>query len=285
MTGVQATYLEDGRLHLNHGPIDLIIMAEGERADKAYAATCRRFEGLLEELVRELPQLRSQAPQPGLSGPVTRRMNRATSPHAKEFITPMAAVAGSVADTILAEMLSVGNLSRAAVNNGGDIAVWVAEGQKMRIALSTGSNEKLGHVDVAAGNGIGGIATSGRGGRSFSRGIADSVTVLARDAAAADAAATMIANAVDLPNHAAVKRERACDLAPDSDLGERLVVTSCARLRQADRAKALDSGLATAQTFIVRGLILGAALFLQGEARTCGAALLQTETTKGLLYA
>ena len=64
-----------------------------------------------------------------------------------------------------------------------------------------------------------GIATSGWRGRSFSLGIADAVTVLADRAAAADAAATIIANAVDLPGHPAIVRVPACELAPDSDLG------------------------------------------------------------------
>ena len=68
-----------------------------------------------------------------------------------------------------------------------------------------------------------GIATSGRHGRSFSLGIADAVTVLARTAAQADAAATIIANAVDLPGHPAILRCPAHDLQPDSDLGARLV--------------------------------------------------------------
>ena len=68
-----------------------------------------------------------------------------------------------------------------------------------------------------------GIATSGRHGRSFSLGIADAVTVLARTASQADAAATIIANAVDLPGHPAIVRCPANELQPDSDLGARLV--------------------------------------------------------------
>ena len=66
-----------------------------------------------------------------------------------------------------------------------------------------------------------GVATSGWRGRSFSLGIADAVTVLAATAAAADAAATIIANAVDLPGHPAIARRPASELEDDSDLGDR----------------------------------------------------------------
>ena len=74
-----------------------------------------------------------------------------------------------------------------------------------------------------------GVATSGRHGRSFSLGIADAVTVLARTASQADAAATIIANAVDLPGHPAVRRMPANELQPDSDLGARPVTRDVGR--------------------------------------------------------
>src|SRR5258708_14478124 len=86
-----------------------------------------------------------------------------------------------------------------------------------------------------------GVATSGRHGRSFSLGIADSVTVLARTASQADAAATVIANAVDLPGHPAITRRRASDLQPDSDLGARLVTRDVGRLSAAQIDRARDA--------------------------------------------
>ena len=82
-----------------------------------------------------------------------------------------------------------------------------------------------GRVAIEAADQVRGIATSGRHGRSLSFGIANSVTVLAKSAAMADTAATLIANAVDLPGHPAVERRPASSLRDDSDLGERLVVT------------------------------------------------------------
>jgi hypothetical protein len=110
-----------------------------------------------------------------------------------------------------------------------------------------------------------GIATSGRHGRSFSLGIADAVTVLAGTASQADAAATIVANAVDLPGHPAIARRRACDLQPDSDLGARLVTCDVGELSACEIEDALESGAACARRLLVAGLIEGAALRLNGE--------------------
>ncbi|WP_199178540.1 UPF0280 family protein [Acidimangrovimonas sediminis] len=260
---VQAGYLPDGaRLHLNHGPIDLILWANSEVRELAYAQAMARFSGLLEELVAELPVLRSAAPQ-APSGPVARAMAAAVAPYAGEFITPMAAVAGAVADAVLAAMAAVPGLTKAHVNNGGDIACHLAGDARLSAAIAGG----------AAGLGLTsdqpwrGIATSGWRGRSHSLGIADAVTVIARTAAEADAAATMIANAVDLPGHCAIVRRPARELAPDSDLGSRLVTVAVGTLSRDEVGAALDRGLAAAHRYHARGLIGAAFLSLAGETR------------------
>jgi ApbE superfamily uncharacterized protein (UPF0280 family) len=276
VTGPQANWLEDGRrLHLNHGPIDLIIEAFGDGAETnaAYAQAVKRFQTVLTELVQELPALRRPtALRPcSLAGPTARRMERAVSPHAKTFITPMAAVAGSVADEIMAAMLAGRTLEKAYVNNGGDSALYLADGREMTIAIASTGHGFADRVTIRAEHPVRGVATSGWRGRSHSLGIADAVTVLAKDAAAADAAATIIANAVDLPGHPAVEREPAYMLQPDSDLGERLVTVGVGALSEAEVAKALDAGLAVAEDCRKRGLIHAAALFLAGESRVCGA--------------
>jgi ApbE superfamily uncharacterized protein (UPF0280 family) len=115
-----------------------------------------------------------------------------------------------------------------------------------------------------------GAATKGSGGRSFSMGIADAVTVLARDAAAADAAATIIGNAVDLPEHAAIVRRPASDIDPDSDLGDRQITLAVGTLEPADIEAALAAGLQTAERLRESGLIHGAVLALQGRYLICG---------------
>lgn len=270
MSGVQAMTLPGGRLHLNHGPIDLVIEAfgppDGVRA--GYARALARFDGLLAELVAELPALRSGAGL-ALTGPVARAMGGAVAPFRPAFVTPMAAVAGAVADAVLAALVAGGGIDRAYVNNGGDIALHLEPGESLTAAIALPGQEP-GRLVVAHGDPVRGIATSGWRGRSQSFGIADAVTVLARDAAAADAAATMIANAVDLPGDPAIIRRPADAIKADSDLGHRAVTAAVGRLSPAARARALDRGLAAARRAEARGLIAGAALFLQGEVRTLG---------------
>lgn len=124
-------------------------------------------------------------------------------------------------------------------------------------------------MTIQAGDGIGGIATSGRGGRSLSLGIADSVTVLAKTAAAADVAATLIANAVnvDAPQ---VERCKACELDPDSDLGEQLVVTGCGDLTLNQIDTALNAGEAFAKNLVRSKRIQSAFIVLQGQSRVFG---------------
>ncbi|ESW78587.1 ApbE family lipoprotein [Mesorhizobium sp. LSJC285A00] len=276
MQGPQVHWLQDGkRLHLNHGPIDLIVQAFGE-ADEcraAYAQSIERFQTILVELVKELPELRLPAfflaPRT-FAGPTARRMEAAVMPLAESFITPMAAVAGSVADEMLSALLAGRRLDRAYVNNGGDSALHIGKGQSMNLAIAGTGNGMADRLTIRSADGVRGVATSGWRGRSFSLGIADAVTVLARTGAEADAAATLIANAVDLPGNPAIKRIPAHDLAPDSDLGARLVTQAVGMLARGDVERALDNGLAVAEDFRRRGLIAASALFLGGEARISG---------------
>lgn len=268
--------LPDGRrLHLQDGPIDLVILAEGTPAAvaRAHSAAIAAAEGLLDALCAELPGLRAPAGTAAPRGAVARRMAGAVAPFAAEtFITPMAAVAGAVADAVLAAMLAAAALDRAFVNNGGDIALHCGPGHTLAVGLVDRPDRPglFGRTTIRHRDGIGGIATSGWRGRSFSRGIADSATVLAGTAAAADAAATIVANAVDLPGHPAVRRAPAEAIHPDSDLGPRLVTRDVGPLAAGEIEAALAAGLDRAENLVARGLILGAALQLQGMVRSTG---------------
>lgn len=282
---VQAALLPDGRrLHLQHGPIDLIIEAFGarEEIERAYAQAVDAFADVLPLLVTELPVLRTPLgdARPAVAGPVARRMVEACWPYREDFITPMAAVAGSVADHMLERMLRGVAVRRAYVNDGGDIALHLAPGETLTcgVAHDVTAPALGGTIALTADMPVRGIATSGRackgrGGRSFSFGVADAVTVLAHDGAAADAAATVIANAVDLPGHAAVTRVPACEIDPDSDLGSRLVTLDVATLDRADVDRALRAGVAKAERLRQDGHIYGAVLALQRRFATVGPSL------------
>jgi len=277
--GPVAALLDNGhRLHLQHGPIDLIIGADPVSAGKRAAVFQRAaeaFETVLERLVEELPLLQSaispKSPKP--KGQVALRMDQAVRPHgAKIFVTPMAAVAGAVADAVLAAMTQAMPLKRAYVNNGGDIAFYLGPGESFSTAMFGLQGNDLGRIKLSSQHGVGGIASSGQGGRSLSFGIADSVTVVASNAAVADVAATLIGNAVDLPNHAAIMRQKAQDIKPDTDLGDRLVVTNVGMLSNLDIMAALNAGHRVAEKMLADGLIKGAALFLRGKHKVTGPA-------------
>ena len=305
----QRAPLADGRWHFQHGPIDIVINALGEAVavKQAHQAAWQRFETVLEELVGELPMLRRAIAQDAvrtwadeaLKGTVARRMWNACAPFRAGFITPMAAVAGSVAQEMIASYARPG-VERAWVNNGGDIALHLMPGQSVRVGLfadladlDAALGDVLGDAsadscgdppgnqglpDVRGGEGIAthaqceirfdmpvrGIATSGWRGRSFSLGIADSVTVLAKTAAMADAAATVIANAVNVV-HPGIVRRQACDIRDDSDLGSMLVTVDVPLLPRDHIRQALAAGLREAKSLRQRGLIDSAVLVCQGQ--------------------
>jgi ApbE superfamily uncharacterized protein (UPF0280 family) len=268
--GAIAARLADGRLHLQHGPIDLIIEAWGppDDAEAAYRQAAARFKDMLEVLVRELAQLRMplDATYPLLRGPVARRMVAACWPYRSVYITPMAAVAGAVADEIIQSMQTGRQLLKACVNNGGDIALHLAPGSALTLGVVNDVDNPAidATVTLEASMPVRGLATSGWRGRSHSLGIADAVTVFAADAAAADAAATMVANAVNI-EHAAISRLPARALREDSDLGALPVTVAVGALPASARAAALASGCARARELQVEGLIYAAYLALQGE--------------------
>lgn len=269
-SGAFAALLPGGRLHLQHGPIDIVAQSFGDpqAVRAAYSRAAARFSTVLDELVAELPALRRV--DATVKGKIGRLMASAVAPFRPEFITPMAAVAGAVAEDVLAALIGPG-VTRAYANNGGDIALWLGSGElTCALAVSGG----LDRVTVRPADPIRGIATSGWRGRSFSLGIADSVTVVARTAAMADAAATMVANAVDL-DHPGILRRPAHILQCDSDLGDQLVTVAVPPLSTQERATALNAGMRRAESFLARGLIEGAALFLQGERRVTGALALE----------
>jgi ApbE superfamily uncharacterized protein (UPF0280 family) len=205
-----------------------------------------------------------------LHGAVARRMAQACRPYARDdglFVTPMAAVAGGVADEIVVAFDRPG-IVRAHVNNGGDIALHLVAGARYDVGLVSNLEQPGvdGRFAVEASSPVRGIATSGWRGRSFSLGIADSVTVVAATAAAADAAATLVANHVDVASPA-IERRPASTLKDDSDLGDRLVTVAVGALTPAQVRAAIDAGAAFAERLLADGRIAAAAIVLAGQAR------------------
>ncbi len=260
--------LEDGRLQLRHGPIDLIIEAFGLPLEvaAAYQQATDAFATVLTDLVAELDNLRKQQGicpdvfHGKIAGEMADVARLFSSQH---FVTPMIAVAGAVADHVLHAMTQGRVLSKAYVNNGGDIALHLGCNQSFTIGICSNpavanlhNSAIVSKASVTSDTGVGGIATSGWRGRSHSLGIADSVTVLARTAAIADGAATLIANAIDLPDHPSIERQAAAILNPDSDLGNMMVTVDVKELSSEEVRRALNGGQELARSMIDAGQII-----------------------------
>ena len=273
--GVQRDMLPGDRLHLQHGPINLVIKAFGADAEvrRAYERAERRLDGMLQGLVDNLSLLRSPDVPACVraTDATSQQMIAAVRRFKGHFVTPMAAVAGAVADIILIAMKRTDGLRKIYVNNGGDIALHLAPGQHMQIGivptLSAATPDSS--IGITGGDGVGGIATSGWDGHSMSQGIADAVTVIAASGAIADVAATLVANQVDCIDEG-IERCPALDLDPDTELGERLVTVGVGKLSERAINDALDRGEQFAWNLVEQGIIRGALLSLRNHKRTVG---------------
>jgi len=269
--------MADNRLHLQHGPIDIIahVDAPEEVRKRLYTSASNRFSTVLVELVAEMDLLKQpwSADLPDPKGGIAQKMCFAVR-GSDIFVTPMAAVAGAVADEVLEAMLNeakntdpcLEEIQRMYVNNGGDIAFWLNAGESFSIGVvdNPGIPELNARVSLAYESPVRGIATSGWRGRSQSLGIADAVTVLAGSAATADAAATLIANDVNVDYPGILKRP-ASEVKDESDLGMLPVTVDVPPLPVDQISEALKRGAQTAGNFIRTGKIEAAYLSLQKQ--------------------
>jgi ApbE superfamily uncharacterized protein (UPF0280 family) len=269
--------MADNRLHLQHGPIDLILHVDAseEIRKRLYSTAKKRFSTVLQELVVEMDLLKQpwSADLPDPKGGIAQKMCFAVR-GSDIFVTPMASVAGAVADEVLEAMLyeaknpdpCLEEIQRMYVNNGGDIAFWLNAGESFSIGVvdNPGIPELNARVSLAYESPVRGIATSGWRGRSQSLGIADAVTVLAGSAAIADAAATLIANDVNV-NYPGILKRPASEVKDESDLGMLPVTVDVPPLPVDQISEALKRGAQTAGNFIRTGKIEAAYLSLQKQ--------------------
>ena len=159
-------------------------------------------------------------------------MIEATKKMEEQDLTPLAAVAGAASDVVADFMFSKGG-TKIIVDNGGDIAIRLREGEVARVGVKTeiDANQPDYLISIDSAMGIGGVATSGLGGRSFTKGIASAATVLSETAAFSDAAATVIGNFTNVedPN---IMRSLAEKIYPDTDIGGEWVTIEVGELSQ-----------------------------------------------------
>ncbi len=259
-----------GKLYIDNGPVQMLVQAEraGIPMPAEMEKAAAQVNNLLTQLVKLLPQAKRPWPDlegmrfPGVLGKMLPAARATESPD----MTPMCAVAGAFAD-LTADYLANRGATRVLINNGGDLALRLRGSTQavLGVADKVGGNP-VWKVCVRGGQGVGGTATSGLAGRSFTLGVADAVTVFAGTGAVADACATHIANttAIDSP---AVSRRRARDLDPDTDIPDLLVTTEVGKLTEGEIARALDQAEERARYLMGRGTILGVMLFVQGRHR------------------
>jgi ApbE superfamily uncharacterized protein (UPF0280 family) len=176
-------------------------------------------------------------------------------------LTPMAAVAGTIADAV-ADWLYERGATRVIVDNGGDIAIRLSPGEHATVGVRPQITSPLISHVINLKSGLSwGVATSGLGGRSFTRGIASAVTVLAANASVADAAATSVANAciVDAPYLVQLPAE---EMDPHSDLTGIRVTVASGLLSSEKIGLAVRRAGRKAENFSRRNIIIGAFIAL-----------------------
>ncbi len=201
---------------------------------------------------------------------VVREMWKACRMIMSTDLTPMAAVAGSISDAV-ADYLSSQGATRSIVNNGGDIALRTMEDAPVTVGIRSDISSHI--VDyklpVLGSDQVGGVCSSGLGGRSFTLGIASAAVVFASRCSVADAAATEIANHTYIQSPG-IRRIKARELDPESDIKDLEVTVGLDGLDDREIREALNKGLARAQQLTGQGFILGAFLKVCDRIATCG---------------
>jgi ApbE superfamily uncharacterized protein (UPF0280 family) len=263
--------LGDGSVLVECGPMRMFIEASSDglqRPDRCRAAAEKAI-ALLAEVAVQRDSLRAPALEVDEPSPssVVHRMWEAARLVGDPDLTPMASVAGAIADAT-ADFLESEGMSRVVVNNGGDVALRLKDRERLYVGIrpDVGDSAMSHRVLVTADMGVRGVTTSGLGGRSFTRGVASAATVFASTAAQADAAATAVANATYVESQAVVQC-LAESIQPDTDLLGVSVTTSVGDLPEQEIERALGQGVARAEEMTLRGLIYGACLFVKARMR------------------
>jgi len=261
------TWIGPGRLLMDYGPIQAVITAfrYEEPLGIELQDACQYASDQLKELaaclsIAKLPP--GEIKEKKLLPDILLKMIDAVKICGDQTLTSMAAVAGTFAD-VVADFLVAKGATKVIVNNGGDIAIRMSEGESTRVGivsdLAVGTYSHV--MELTAADGIGGIATSGIGGRSFTKGIASAAVAFGPNCRMADASATLIGNHTFSPDPA-IKLAPAEELDPDTDIKGHLVTVSIGELNRETAEKALANGVRKAQELMGLNIIQGAAVFI-----------------------
>lgn len=262
--------LSPGKIYLDYGPVQMTIAAYKNNIPmhKEVEKTAGYVEKLLAEVaaflkIAKLPvgKVKNDKKLPV----VLQRMVQAVRCCGDSTFTPMAAVAGSFADTV-ADYLQEKGATKVIVNNGGDIALRLEKGERIKVGIvsSLKSGAQSHSIEIDHASNIGGIATSGLGGRSLTRGIASAAIALGVNCRQADACATLIGN-FTYSHDPAIKQVTAEKIDPDTDIPGLFVTLDVGKLLKETPKKALDNGISKAKELCRKQIIKGAIIFVDGQ--------------------
>jgi hypothetical protein len=262
--------LPNGTVLVDYGPMHMFISASenGKPLVNLAEEGAHLAIEVLEDLARFLPVIKKKSLKLEVEEAfpdVVRKMIEATKKMEEPDLTPLAAVAGAASDVVANFIFSKG-ATKIIVDNGGDIAIRLREGEVARVGIKTEIDAKQPAylISIDPTMGIGGVATSGLGGRSFTKGIASAATVLSETASLSDAAATVIGNSTNVEDPS-ITRSLAEKIYPDTDIAGEWVTIKVGKLSQEKIEQALDRGLSKAYSICQKGLINGALIALQGK--------------------
>jgi len=262
--------LSNGTVLVDYGPMRMFISVfeKGKPLVTLAKEGAHLAMGVLEDLAKFLPLIKRKSKEFEIEDTfpeIVRRMIEATKKMEEPDLTPLAAVAGTASDMVADFIFSRGG-TKIIVDNGGDIAIRLREGEVARVGVKMEIDAKQPTylISIDPTMGIGGVATSGLGGRSFTKGIASAATALSQTAAFSDAAATVIGNFTNVedPN---IARSLAEKIYPDTDIAGEWVTVKVGKLSQEKIEEALNKGLSKAYSICQKGLIKGALVALQGN--------------------
>ena len=262
--------LPSGSVLVDYGPMRMFISVfeSGRPLVDLAKEGARVAMGVLEELARYLPVIKRKAREleDDKSYPdVVGRMIESTKKMGEPDLTPLAAVAGTTSDVVADFLYSLGG-TKIIVDNGGDIAIRLREGEVARVGVKTDidASHPTYLIPIDSTMGVGGVATSGLGGRSFTKGIASAATVLSQSASLADAAATVIGNFTNVEDPS-IKRFLAERIYPDTDIAGEWVTTEVGRLSQEKIEEAVRNGLSKAHSICQKGFIKAALVAVKDQ--------------------
>ena len=255
--------IEDDKLFIENGPTNIIAEAFSLEKIKIYNLICEYSSKFLKDLSLEIRTLKKPTSYENeFVSEIANTMFDSTKLFLPNFITPMASVAGSISELLLLKVLEKFKVNKMYINNGGDISLYIAKNEKFNFSVGGETSFVVEYADT---DGLGGIATSGWKGRSFSMGIADSVTVIAEKASIADAAATIICNHIDLKNSKKIKKTIANNLYEDTDLNNKLITVSVENLTETEIRQAISMGKIISEYYISKNFIKAVIINLQNN--------------------